>query len=108
MNPQATAFVIASSLHLTNRFDALKWWNDRELLSPMQRLEIFIEKVLLSSLRQNLVIFIDDIDSILNLNFSTSDFFAFIRDCYEKRADRPEYKRLNFAVLGVAAPSELS
>ena len=53
----AIVYRIASSLRLTNRFDALKWWNDREVLSPVQRLEIFIEKVLLKSLRQNLVIF---------------------------------------------------
>ncbi|MBD1885855.1 AAA-like domain-containing protein [Microcoleus vaginatus] len=98
---------MASSLHITNRFDAIKWWNDRELLSPVQRLEIFIEKVLLKSLQQNLVIFIDDIDSISSLNFSTSDFFALIRACYSKRAEQPEYNRLTFAVMGVAAPSEL-
>ncbi|WP_228057497.1 AAA-like domain-containing protein [Tychonema sp. LEGE 07203] len=98
---------IASSLHLTNRFDALKWWNDRELLSPANRFEIFIEKVLLKSIRQNLVIFIDDIDSTRNLNFSTRDFFAAIRACYSKRAEQPEYDRLTFAVMGVAAPSEL-
>ncbi|MCC3421191.1 MAG: AAA-like domain-containing protein [Microcoleus sp. PH2017_01_SCD_O_A] len=98
---------IASSLRLTNRFDALKWWNDREVLSPVQRLEIFIEKVLLKSLRQNLVILIDDIDTTNILNFSTSDFFASIRGCYSKRAEQPEYDRLNFAVFGVAAPSQL-
>ncbi|MEG4283116.1 AAA-like domain-containing protein [Microcoleus sp. A006_D1] len=98
---------MASSLHLTNRLDALKWWNDRELLSPVHRFEIFIEKVLLKSIRQNLVIFIDDIDSTKNLNFSTSDFFASIRACYSKRAEQPEYDRLNFAVFGVAAPLEL-
>ncbi|WP_293340233.1 AAA-like domain-containing protein [Microcoleus sp. CAWBG58] len=98
---------IASSLRLTNRFDALKWWNDREVLSPVQRLEIFIEKVLLKSLRQNLVILIDDIDTTNILNFSTSDFFALIRRCYSKRAEQPEYDRLNFAVFGVAAPSQL-
>ena len=33
---------IASSLLLTNRFDAIKFCNDRELLSPIQRLVIFI------------------------------------------------------------------
>ncbi|MBE9123790.1 AAA-like domain-containing protein [Tychonema sp. LEGE 07199] len=97
---------IASSLHLTNRFDAIKWWNDRELLSPAYRLEIFIEKVLLKSVRQNLVIFIDDIDSTRNLNFSTNDFFATIRACYSKRAEQPEYDRLTFAVFGTAAPLE--
>ncbi len=103
----AIMYRMASSLHITNRFDAIKWWNDRELLSPVQRLEIFIEKVLLKSLQQNLVIFLDDIDSISSLNFSTSDFFALIRACYSKRAEQPEYDRLTFAVMGVAAPSEL-
>ena len=103
----AIMYRMASSLHLTNRFDAIKWWNDRELLSPVQRLEIFIEKVLLKSIRQNLVIFIDDIDSTSRLNFSTSDFFGLIRACYSKRAEQPEYDRLTFAVLGVAAPLEL-
>ncbi|MFS8118395.1 MAG: AAA-like domain-containing protein, partial [Microcoleus sp.] len=103
----AIMYRMASSLHLTNKFDAIKWWNDRELLSPVQRLEIFIEKVLLKSIRKNLVIFIDDIDSTSRLNFSTSDFFALIRGCYSKRAEQPEYDRLTFAVLGVAAPSEL-
>ena len=103
----AIMYRMASSLHLTNRFDAIKWWNDRELLSPVLRLEIFIEKVLLKSIRQNLVIFIDDIDSASRLNFSTSDFFGLIRTCYFKRAEQPEYDRLTFAVFGVAAPSEL-
>ncbi|MEG3862245.1 AAA-like domain-containing protein [Microcoleus sp. herbarium12] len=103
----AIVYRIASTLRLTNRFDALKWWNDRELLSPVQRFEIFIEKILLKSIRQNLVIFIDDIDSTSSLNFSTSDFFASIRSCYSKRAEQPEYDRLTFAVFGVAAPSQL-
>ncbi len=103
----AIMYRMACTLRLTNRFDAIKWWNDRELLSPVQRLEIFIEKVLLKSIQQNLVIFIDDIDSTSRLNFSTSDFFALIRACYSKRAEQPEYDRLTFAVMGVAAPLEL-
>lgn len=98
---------IASSLHITNRFDAIKWWHDREVLSPIQRLDIFIEKVLLKSFEQNLVIFLDEIDSILSLDFSTNDFFALIHACYQKRATQPEYQRLTFAVMGVASPSEL-
>lgn len=98
---------IASSFNLTNRFDALKWWNDRELLSPVQRLELFIEKVLLKSIQQNIVIFIDDIDSTKNLHFSAKYFFALIRDCYSKRVNRPEYARITFALIGVAVPLEL-
>lgn len=103
----AIMYRIASSLHLTNRFDAIKWWNDRELLSPIQRLDIFIEKVLLKSVSQNIVIFLDDIDSILSLNFSVHDFFALLGTCYSKRATQPEYQRLTFAVMGAAPPSEL-
>ncbi len=54
-----------------------------------------------------IVIFIDEIDSVLSLNFPTDDFFAFIRACYNQRVDNPEYKRLSFCLLGVASPSEL-
>ena len=103
----AIMYRIANSFNLTNRFDAFKWWNDRELLSPVQRLELFIEKVLIKSIRQNIVIFLDEIDSIKNLNFSAKDFFALIQDCHSKRIDRPEYARITFALIGVAVPSEL-
>ncbi|MEW6498499.1 MAG: AAA-like domain-containing protein [Cyanobacteriota bacterium] len=51
--------------------------------------------------------FIDEIDCTLSLNFSTEDFFALIRDCYNKRADNPDYLRLTFALVGVATPEDL-
>jgi hypothetical protein len=56
---------------------------------------------------ENIVIFIDEIDSVLGLNFPIDDFFAAIRACYNKRAQNPEYKRLTFVLLGVATPTEL-
>ncbi len=37
---------------------------------------------------------IDEIDSILSLNFPTDDFFAFIRFCYNQRANNPIYQRM--------------
>jgi WD40 repeat protein len=83
------------------------WWCDRNLLSPVKRLSKFIEEVLLTQVSQNLVIFIDEIDSVLSLNFPTDDFFAFIRACYNQRVDSPGYKRLTFCLLGVATPSDL-
>ncbi|EKQ66615.1 GAF domain-containing protein [Leptolyngbyaceae cyanobacterium JSC-12] len=76
------------------------WLRDREYLSPLQRLSEFIEQVLLESIPEKIVIFIDEIDSILSLGFQTEDFFAFIRAC-------TEYQRLTFALLGVASPSDL-
>ncbi|WP_414755283.1 AAA-like domain-containing protein [Anabaena sp. CCY 9910] len=82
------------------------WLKERDFLSPVERLEEFIETVLLPGISQRIVIFIDEIDSTLNLPF-TDDFFALIRACYNKRAGNSDYKRLTFALLGVAAPAEL-
>ena len=83
------------------------WLRDREDLSPVQRLGEFIETVLLAQIAQNLVIFIDETDSVLGLSFPTDEFFALIRNCYDKRATKPDYRRLTFALLGVATPSDL-
>ncbi|MCP2729429.1 CHASE2 domain-containing protein [Symplocastrum sp. BBK-W-15] len=83
------------------------WLREREDLSPVQRLGEFIETVLLEQIPQNLVIFIDEIDSVLGLSFPTDDFFALIRNCYDKRGTKLDYRRLTFALLGVATPSDL-
>lgn len=83
------------------------WLQEHEDLSPVQRLGQFIETVLLTQVDQNLVIFIDEIDSVLGLSFPTDEFFALIRNCYDKRAIKPDYRRLTFVLLGVATPSDL-
>lgn len=98
---------IASSLNLYETFDLVTWWTERELLSNVQRLSKFIEEVLLKSISQNIIVFVDEIDSILSLTFNSDDFFAVIRDCYNKRADNPDYRRLAFVLIGVATPSDL-
>ncbi len=100
-------YSLASSFDLLDRFDILSWWGDRSFLSALQRLNHFIEQVLLKEITENIVIFIDEIDSILSLSFNVDDFFSLIRSCYNKRADNLEYKRLSFALLGVATPSDL-
>jgi hypothetical protein len=100
-------YSIVSSLELYDRFDLETWWLERSLLSCVQRFSEFIEEILLPSIPQNIVIFIDEIDSILSLNFNSDDFFAVIRDCYNKRADKSDYRRLAFALIGVATPSDL-
>jgi hypothetical protein len=89
-----------------NESKALQWWQEREGLSPIQRLGEFIEEGLLAEISQNIVIFIDEIDSVLKLDFK-DDFFALIRSCYNQRAENSEYRRLTFALLGVATPSDL-
>jgi WD40 repeat protein len=88
-------------------FDLRSWWREHELLSPLVRFSEFIDTVLLTAISQNIVIFVDEIDSVLSLNFSTDDFFAFIRACYNQRVHKPQYKRLTWALLGVATPCDL-
>jgi hypothetical protein len=83
------------------------WWREHDGLSPVQRFSKFIEDVLLVEVSQSIIIFVDEIDKVLSLNFSFDDFFSVIRFCYNKRANKPEYKRLTFVLLGVAAPSDL-
>ncbi|MBW4634125.1 MAG: AAA-like domain-containing protein [Iphinoe sp. HA4291-MV1] len=82
------------------------WWYSRDHLPPIPKLNEFIEDVLLLQVSQKIVIFVDEIDGLLTLNFK-DDFFAFIRACYNQRADKPECRRLTFALLGVATPSDL-
>jgi WD40 repeat protein len=85
----------------------VQWWRERQHLSPVKCFSDFLETVLLVEIEQPIVIFIDEIDSVLSLNFPMDDFFALIRSCYNQRAEQPAYRRLTFALLGVATPSDL-
>ncbi len=100
-------YTLASNFNLLDKVDVLAWWCERESLPPLQRFGEFIREILLENVLQNLVIFIDEIDSVLSLNFQVDDFFSLIRFCYNERAYRPEYNRLTFTLLGVATPSDL-
>ncbi|HEY9729533.1 MAG TPA: AAA-like domain-containing protein [Chroococcales cyanobacterium] len=98
-------YSIASSLELHD-FDLDNWWTERSLLSCVQRFSQFIEEVLLKVISQPIVIFFDEIDTILQLDFR-NEFLAAIQACHNKRAQRADYKRLTFALLGVATPTDL-
>ncbi|MGI0497204.1 AAA-like domain-containing protein [Limnospira platensis] len=89
------------------KFPFKAWWEQQENLSPVQKLGYFIDDVLLPEISdQNLVIFIDEIDSMLSLDFPSDDFWALIRFLYNNRASNPQYNRLTFAIFGVATPSD--
>ncbi|MFN6563905.1 MAG: AAA-like domain-containing protein [Nostoc sp. ChiSLP01] len=95
-------------LGLMETLNLKTWWQERNDLGLLQRLRWFIEELLLVQFpQQQLFIFVDEIDSLLGLNFSIDDFFAFIRFCYNQRAINPDYQRITFAIFGVATPSDL-
>jgi len=96
------------SFNLFGQVNLKTWWRDSEDISFLQRLSHFIEDILLVQFPQERIfIFIDEIDSILSLDFAVDDFFALIRFCYNQRAINPEYNRISFAIFGVATPSDL-
>ena len=92
---------------LTERVNVKKWWLEQSDLSLVQRLNDFIVRILLPRLENNnLIIFIDEIDSVFKLPFDTDDFFAFIRYCYNQRAIDSVYCRVTFVLFGVTTPSQ--
>jgi AAA-like domain/GUN4-like len=97
--------------HLIESFaldvDLGDWWGKNQLHSEVTRFRKFIEEVLLVEVKENIVIFIDEIDSVLSLKFPTDDFFALIRAFHNQRVDNSDYNRLTFCLLGVASPSNL-
>ena len=108
------AFELVRRLGLRKKVNLKTWWKEREEIPSVQRLSEFIEDVLLVEVgveegapSKPLVIFIDEIDSLLGLNFPVNDFFTLIRSCYNQRSLNPEYRRLTFALFGVATPSKL-
>jgi PAS domain S-box-containing protein len=99
-------YILANNLNLLAKVDVRKWWREYEMLSPVQRLSEFLHYILLPNISEEVIIFIDEIDSVINLGFEIDDFFILIRNCYNQRAHVPEYKRLTFVLFGVATSSQ--
>ncbi|MEG4441745.1 AAA-like domain-containing protein [Microcoleus sp. AT9_B5] len=99
---------LGRSFNLLGKVNLKTWWKEQEEVSLLQRLSQFIEDILLKNFAdERIFIFVDEIDSILSLDFPVDDFFALIRYCYNQRSINPEYNRITFAIFGVAAPSDL-
>lgn len=74
---------------------------------PLQRWVTAIEQVVLRRLPGKVVVFVDEIDIVRSLPFSTDEFFAAIREFYNRRSREPAFSRLAFGLLGVATPTDL-
>jgi WD40 repeat protein len=96
---------IGRQLRLDEELD--RFWRAQERVGPCQRLFMAIRDVVLRERPGPLAIFVDEIDSVRSLPFSTDEFFAAMRECYNRRAEDPELNRVTFCLLGVATPSDL-
>ncbi|MGE5205998.1 MAG: AAA-like domain-containing protein [Chlamydiota bacterium] len=82
-------------------------WARHHGLGPLQRWMRVLCDVVLPNCEGPVIIFVDEIDSVRSLPFSTDEFFAGIREFYNRRSDEPALNRLTFCLLGVASPSDL-
>ena len=92
-------------LHLEDELE--DFWLDNERVGPLQRWMRALREVVLERHTGRIVIFIDEIDAVRSLPFSTDEFFAAIREFYNRRTEDAELQRLTFCLLGVATPSDL-
>lgn len=83
------------------------FWLANTRLGPLHRWMHAIREVVLERFQGRVVIFVDEIDAVRSLPFSTDEFFAAIRECYNRRTADKEFARLTFCLLGVASPSDL-
>jgi len=96
---------IGGYLNLTEELNA--FWEYNQRFAPVQRWGQALEEVVLKCIATPVVIFFDEIDYVSKLAFSTDDFFAAIRACYNQRANHPEYRRLTFCLSGSTTPEQL-
>lgn len=110
--------------------ELLEFWRANPQWGPLQRWLTALEKVILPELSQRkhrtppvgadsaaapsgarldsrLIVFIDEIDVVRSLPFSTDEFFAALRECYNRRTSEAIFNQLTFCLIGVATPSDL-
>jgi WD40 repeat protein len=103
-------------LEIEDKLDS--YWQTHPKMGPCQRFFEAIRDVLLKtsgpllqsdsrSRPEKIVIFVDEIDTVRSLPFSTDEFFAGIRASYNRRTEDTEFERVTFCLLGVAMPSDL-
>ncbi len=84
-----------------------RWWQERVSLTASQRLVEFFRELVLGQCAGQVVIFIDDLESIEGLAF-VPDFLVSLRACLAAAATDPEFGRLVFVLLGVTTPARLA
>lgn len=109
---------IGNALRLDEELES--FWQANTGLGPFQRMMASLTQIILPGLRARaaarggatgdearLVIFVDEIDIVRSLPFSADEFFAGIRECYNRRVVEPDWNRLTFCLMGAATPADL-
>lgn len=116
--PQWYAGLIAHvgrQLRIENELD--DFWDHRREFGPCQRFFAALTDAALPALADRnmvtpsgsprLVIFVDELDTVRSLPFKSDEFFAAVRELYNRRTADPALRGITFCLLGVATPSDL-
>src|SRR5437762_2265412 len=98
--------LIGEQLNLEDELE--EFWVTNKQGGPLRRWMRAIREVVMTRRPGRIVIFVDEIDAVRSLSFSTDEFFAGIRQFYNRRTEDAELERLAFCLLGVATPSDLN
>lgn len=85
-----------------------KFWLNHVRIGPAQRFVAAIREFILPRRTGPLVVFIDEVDVVRSLPFSSDEFFSALRECYARRGEDREFGRVSFCLLGIATPSKLA
>ncbi len=96
---------VGQELGLQNQI--LEYWEAHQAVGPLARFIGALQEVVLPNTAEPLVIFVDEVDFVRALTFPTDEFFAGIRECYNRRSSDESLKRLTFCLVGVATPGQL-
>lgn len=96
---------IGRRLNLENELD--EYWLSQSRMNPVRRFFAALREIVLPRRAGRLVLLVDELDVVRSLPFETGEFFAAIRECYNRRTEDDELNRLTFCLLGVATPSGL-
>jgi len=99
--------ILYTELISNNLQPLLQWFRSVEDSPPVDCLTRFVDVFLIELLSAcSVVVFIDEIDSLLETPLGTI-LFSWIARCYDLRAVNSAYKQLNFVVFGTAISSNL-
>lgn len=102
-----SGLIAAVAEQLDREEELAAWWRESPAEGALRRWQTTMRRLVGARDTDRIVVFIDEIDSVRSLPFSTDEFFAGIRELYNRRADETALERLTFCLLGVASPAEL-
>ncbi|MCW5939725.1 MAG: AAA-like domain-containing protein [Fimbriimonadaceae bacterium] len=83
------------------------YWKNNQMVGPLSRWVSAVQNVVLELVSGPVTVFIDEIDFVRSLPFSTDEFFSGIRGLFNARSQDPRLGRLSFCLVGVATPDQL-